>query len=386
MPDHDTKTREQAKAVRLPVDVAQQLRAGSGPNAQFAAAELAATAALEWRECADTTRAECARRIVALLSDDAGLNNLRPVVRARAGDRLSQLGDLRFDPKRFWLPADEMLGFVRIAADPKFRIGTCQADGQRVAKSIGGKVPDREISEALTPTPEFFIARYPVTVAQFRTFVDATGFHIGNKDALSDRENRPVRYVSWHEAIAYCDWLNDVLAKLPLLEDSEAAGLVRQHQWRVALPGELEWEKAARGGLRDMVFPWGNDADPARANYDDSKIGDTSAVGCFSPNDFGLYDMIGNLFEWTRSLWGTQWWWVFCLSRIRSALFNLRKSFADNAERSSSGKTRAQISSSSLSSEASSPQPVLCFLFPRIRNVNADHRTPSRRAWWKTDN
>lgn len=104
--------------MRLPVDVAQQLRAGSGPNAQFAAAELAATAALEWRECADTTRAECARRIVALLSEDAALNNLRPVVRARAGDRLSQLGDLRFDPKRFWLPADEMLGFVRIAADP----------------------------------------------------------------------------------------------------------------------------------------------------------------------------------------------------------------------------------------------------------------------------
>jgi formylglycine-generating enzyme required for sulfatase activity len=81
------------------------------------------------------------------------------------------------------------------------------------------------------------------------------------------------------------------------------SGLVRQHQWRVALPSELEWEKAARGGLRDAVFSWGNDVDPARANYDDSGIGDTSAVGCFPANDFGLYDMIGNVFEWTRSLY-----------------------------------------------------------------------------------
>jgi predicted NACHT family NTPase len=91
---------------------------GSVADAQFSAAELAATAAIEWRESGEPLRAECARRIVSLLGDADALATSRPTVRARAGDRLAQLGDPRFDPQRFYLPADEMLGFVRIAADP----------------------------------------------------------------------------------------------------------------------------------------------------------------------------------------------------------------------------------------------------------------------------
>ncbi|MBO3704661.1 MAG: SUMF1/EgtB/PvdO family nonheme iron enzyme, partial [Candidatus Accumulibacter sp.] len=223
--------------------------------------------------------------------------------RAQAGDVLAALGDPRFDPQRFHLPADDMLGFVRIAADPEFRIGTRKADAQRVAKTVGGEVENDEINDAPTPTPEFLIARYPVTVAQFRVFVEAAHYEIGDADALRDPDSRPVRRVSWQEAIAYCQWLNDQLTSSPLLEGSDAARRVRQCRWRVALPSELEWEKAARSGLRDAVFSWGNDADPARANYDDSGIGDTSAVGCYMANDFGLYDMIGNVFEWTRSLY-----------------------------------------------------------------------------------
>ena len=69
----------------------------------------------------------------------------------------------------------------------------------------------------------------------------------------------------------------------------------------MSLPSELEWERAARGALPDAVFSWGDEPDPERANYDDSRIGDTSPVGCFAPNGFGLHDMIGNLWEWTRS-------------------------------------------------------------------------------------
>ena len=170
-------------------------------------------------------------------------------------------------------------------------------------RSSATSVNDNEINDALTPTPEFYIARYPVTVAQFRAFVEATGFEIGDADALRDPDSRPVRWVSWHEARAYCDWLNNQLATSPVLAKSEIARLVRERQWRVALPSELEWEKAARGGLPDAVFSWGDTPDPNRANYVDSGIGDTSAVGCFSANGFGLHDMIGNVWEWTRSLY-----------------------------------------------------------------------------------
>ncbi len=275
---------------------------GGEANAKFSAAELAATAALEWRESGESLRADCARRIVSLLNEGEALAKSQPVVRARAGDRLAQLGDPRFDPQRFHLPADEMLGFVRIAADPGFIIGTRRQDAARVSKIIRGKVDDDEINDALTPTPEFYIARYPVTVAQFRAFVEATEFAMGDAVALADSDSRPVRRVSWHDAQAWCDWLNETLATSPACAGSPIARLVREHGWRVGLPNELEWEKAARGGLAGSVFPWPGDADPNRANYDDSQIRDTSVVGCFAANGYGLFDTVGNVWEWTHSI------------------------------------------------------------------------------------
>jgi formylglycine-generating enzyme required for sulfatase activity len=223
-----------------------------------------------------------------------------PRGRAHIGDRLAALGDPRFDPQRFHLPDDGLLGFVRIPADPQFRIGTRKADVKRVKQIIDSDVPDDEIKDAPTPTPGFYIARYPVTVAQFRVFVDTSGFEIGDGDALRDPDNRPVRWVSWHEALAYCDWLNQSLAS-SAPEPSPIAELVREQGWRVALPSELEWEKAARGGLSDAVFSWGDTPDPNRANYSHTGIDSTSAVGCFPANGFGLFDMIGNVWEWTRS-------------------------------------------------------------------------------------
>ncbi len=276
-------------------------KAGTTANAQFSAAELAATAALEWRDSGESMRQSCAKGIADLLSDGNLQIQAQPAVRARAGERLSQLGDPRFDPQRFFLPADAMQGFVNIPTDLDFKIGTRKRDAKRVAKVIGSEVDKDEINDELTPTPEFYIGRYLVTVAQFRTFVEATQFEIGDSDASRDPDSRPVRYVNWHEALAYCDWLNGQFATSLALADSDVARMVRERRWRVTLPSELEWEKAARGNVRDTIFPWGDEPDSKRANYDDTGIGATSAVGCFPENGLGLSDMIGNVWEWTRS-------------------------------------------------------------------------------------
>lgn len=144
--------------------------------------------------------------------------------------------------------------------------------------------------------PAFYIGRHEVTVRQFAAFVRATGWSIDER-ALHAPDNHPVTFVSWPDALAYCRWLEGVLPDSPAVSDEVKARL--GEGWRVLLPSEAQWEKAARG-MDARVFPWGAAADRQRANYE--RRG-TSPVGSFPCPEcpYGLLDMSGNVWEWTSS-------------------------------------------------------------------------------------
>jgi formylglycine-generating enzyme required for sulfatase activity len=130
--------------------------------------------------------------------------------------------------------------------------------------------------------PEYAMAKTPVTNAQYKAFVDATGHgtpeHWKKGRSPEGKEDHPMVVVSWEDAAAFCQW----------------AGC--------RLPTEMEWEKGARG-VDGREYPWGNEWELGRCNTRESGIGDTTPVGRYpngaSPN--GLLDMAGNVWEWCGS-------------------------------------------------------------------------------------
>src|SRR5262249_12385243 len=122
--------------------------------------------------------------------------------RAQAGDVLAQCGDPRFRVDAWYLPDEPLLGFVEIPAGP-FLMGS---DAQRDQLASADELPQHEVV-----LPTYYIARYPVTMAQFRAFVEASGYAPLDKDSLSGLSNHPVVGVNWSDALAYCDWLTQCL-------------------------------------------------------------------------------------------------------------------------------------------------------------------------------
>jgi formylglycine-generating enzyme required for sulfatase activity len=168
---------------------------------------------------------------------------------------------------------------------------------------------DNEIPQHKLLLPTFWIARYPVTIAQFKVFVSESGHQPTDSNSLNGLPNYPVVYVTWYEALDYCDWLGEKLRRLAgekIHQESEkpfwqglASGKIR-----VTLPSEAEWEKAARG-MDGRIYPWGKAVVPDEANYSETGIGSTSPVGSFSggASPYGIEEMSGNVWEWTRSLY-----------------------------------------------------------------------------------
>jgi formylglycine-generating enzyme required for sulfatase activity len=136
----------------------------------------------------------------------------------------------------------------------------------------------------------FAIAKIPVTNIEYYAFIWTTGYRVPREwigfHFPEGQDNHPVVGVSKQDADAYLEWMNSQLNS------------------KYRLPSEAEWESAARGG-DTRLYPWGEEFDPWRCNTVESGKRGTTDVGAYSPSGdspFGVVDMAGNVWEWTRSL------------------------------------------------------------------------------------
>ncbi len=269
--------------------------------------------------------------------------------RAAAGRALANLGDPRED-----VTDVDKMRFCYVPTGP-FVMGASKQE-TRLTHPLTGETlvvpPDPRAYSAEGPVhiqnvpSGYWIARYPITNAQFNAFVKDKGYEkpewwnwsaaavswwkvnkrIGPYDYGTPftLPNHPVVGVTWYEAVAYCRWLTQRWRACRWLRGD----------WEVRLPTEAEWEKAARGGLLipapehrvicsvanlsipgpqslipnpfpQRAYPWGDEPDPNRANYDQTGINATNAVGAFpgGVTPYGALEMIGNVWEWCLTQW-----------------------------------------------------------------------------------
>jgi formylglycine-generating enzyme required for sulfatase activity len=181
-----------------------------------------------------------------------------------------------------------------------FEMGTDPADVPKLQEIF--QIRRAELFAEETPRrrvrlDSFYLDKTEVTNADFKRFLDKNPgwrkdkipaeFHNGKylqdwsgADFPQDKANHPVVFVSWYAAVAFC----------------------QSHGKR--LPTESEWEYAARGGLIEKQFPWGDEMpDKTRANFGASGVGASVAVGSYPPNGYGLFDMAGNVWEFLADEW-----------------------------------------------------------------------------------
>jgi formylglycine-generating enzyme required for sulfatase activity len=128
----------------------------------------------------------------------------------------------------------------------------------------------------------FLLAATQVTNAEYDRYLRATSTASPpfRQDPNFSHPHQPVAGVSWHEAARYCEWL------------TQQAGRTYR------LPTEAEWERAARGGLEQKVFPWGGDPPQSLPNYATRWPTGPEPVARYAPNGFGLYNIGDNVHEW----------------------------------------------------------------------------------------
>jgi len=198
------------------------------------------------------------------------------------------------------LSADEIvISDVAFIAGGNFVMGTAVTDISQLRNRYDVGFPgvfENEIPAHEVTVSDFRIDRYEVTNARFEEFLASNPEWLpGNIDEEShngdylaswsggkypaDQGDRPAVFITWAAAQLFCHWSGG------------------------RLPTEAEWEYVARSG-DNREFPWGDNLPtPAVANYGASNIDRTTPVGSYPPNDFGVYDLAGNVWEFLYDEW-----------------------------------------------------------------------------------
>ena len=166
-----------------------------------------------------------------------------------------------------------------------FMMGTEDEEIERLLKEPNKKWFNNEKPQHQVTVQPFFMGKYPITQAQWKAIASLPKIERDLKPYPSHfkGDERPVEEVSWDDAVEFCQRISKQTGK----------------EYR--LPSEAEWEYACRAGTT-TPYHFGENITDKLANYG-KKMGQTTSVGKFRPNAFGLYDMHGNVWEWCQDDW-----------------------------------------------------------------------------------